>query len=242
MTAPGRGRPAAPARRDELARALGPRGIGREARAGAGDHSAVRLWLRLLACSTQIEQLIRARLRQRFGTTLARFDYLAQLERHPDGLRMSQLSRYLMVTGGNVTGLTDQLVAEGWVERLPDPLDRRSISVRLTAVGREHFLAMAGEHEAWLVDLLEGYADADREALYDGLGRLRVHLARREEAAPVEAAAPAASAGRASATLPPFAQASAPASAPAVTPTVAAARPRPAARPRARVPSRTETP
>jgi hypothetical protein len=94
--------------------------IGRR-RARSRDHSAVKLWLRLLACSTQIEQEIRSRLRERFGTTLPRFDYLAQLERHPEGLRMNALSRYLMVTGGNVTGLTDQLVAEGWVERLADP-------------------------------------------------------------------------------------------------------------------------
>lgn len=151
--------------------------IGREARTQAGDHSAVKLWLRLLSCSTQIEQLIRTRLRQRFGTTLPRFDYLAQLERHPEGLRMNALSRYLMVTGGNVTGLTDQLVAEGHVERLADPEDRRSLIVRLTPAGRARFLAMAAEHEAWLVGLFEGFDNPRRQALFDLLGALRVHVA-----------------------------------------------------------------
>lgn len=151
--------------------------IGREARSLSSDHSAVKLWLRLLSCSTQIEQEIRTRLRQRFATTLPRFDYLAQLERHPQGLRMNALSRYLMVTGGNVTGLTDQLAAEGWVERAPDVQDRRSLIVRLTKTGRAQFMQMAAEHEAWLVELLDGFDRADKTSLFDSLGRLRLHLA-----------------------------------------------------------------
>jgi DNA-binding MarR family transcriptional regulator len=165
----------------EAAPLLDALNIGREARAQASDHSAVKLWLRLLSCSTQIEQLIRSRLRQRFGTTLPRFDYLAQLERHPEGLRMNALSRYLMVSGGNVTGLTDQLVAEGHVERLPDPGDRRSLIVRLTPTGRTHFLGMAAEHEAWLVALFDGFDNPRRQALFDLLGDLRVHLVSRAD-------------------------------------------------------------
>lgn len=160
----------------KLAAALGDEGIGREARSQSADHGAVKLWLRLLSCSTQIEQLVRARLRQRFATTLPRFDYLAQLERRPEGLRMKALSNYLMVSGGNVTGLTDQLEAEGFVERLADPEDRRSWLVRLTPAGRQAFLAMAAEHEAWLVELLAGFDDAPK--LHELLGQLRVHLAR----------------------------------------------------------------
>lgn len=117
--------------RDTPAPAIADR-PGREAGLSHDDHQAVRLWLRLLTCSTQIEQTIRSHLQAQFGTTLSRFDYLAQLSRFPEGLRMKTLSEYLMVTGGNVTGLTDQLVAEGWVERVADPNDRRSMIVRLT--------------------------------------------------------------------------------------------------------------
>jgi DNA-binding MarR family transcriptional regulator len=180
------------ARHFKLVQALGEDGIGREARAAPDDHAALRLWLRLLSCSTQIEQEIRLRLRQRFGTTLPRFDYLAQLERHPDGLRMSALSRYLMVTGGNVTGLTDQLVADGYVERETDPQDRRSLIVRLTPRGREEFLAMAGEHEGWLAEMFRGFEPAHRDTLYELLGRLRVHLAGRGAPAAEEPATRAA--------------------------------------------------
>jgi DNA-binding MarR family transcriptional regulator len=161
----------------KLVHALGDASIGREKRAQADDHGATKLWLRLLACSTQIEQQIRSRLRQRFATTLPRFDYLAQLERHPEGLRMNAMSRYLMVTGGNITGLTDQLVAEGHVQRDVDPLDRRSSTVKLTNKGRKQFMRMAAEHEQWLIALFEGFDPAIKDQLYEGLGRLRVHLA-----------------------------------------------------------------
>lgn len=169
------------ARRLGRVQILGDDAIGREARAAPDDPSAVRLWLRLLACSTQIEQEVRGRLRREFATTLPRFDYLAQLDRHPQGLRMNALSRYLMVTGGNVTGLTDQLVAEGHVERCPDPDDRRSAIVRLTASGRARFARMAQAHQEWLIELLDGF-DAGA-ALYEILGRLRVHLAGRHAGA-----------------------------------------------------------
>ena len=172
-----------PARDFKLLSGLGAEQIGREARSQRGDHSAVKLWLRLFSCSTQVEQQIRSRLREHFGTTLPRFDYLAQLERHPDGLRMTALTRYLMVTGGNVTGLTDQLLGECWVERLADPLDRRSLIVRLTPAGRSRFLEMAAAHESWLAEWLAGFDRADQQALFDTLGRLRLHLARQDGSA-----------------------------------------------------------
>lgn len=158
-------------------RLLDDRRIGVEARVAADDHQSLKLWLRLLACSTQIEIEIRRRLRERFGVSLPRFDYLAQLHRHPDGLRMSALSRYLMVSGGNVTGLTDELQKDGLVERIEDPDDRRSWRVRLTAAGRGAFEAMAREHEGWVVELFAGVDLPHRQALYDGLGRLRLALA-----------------------------------------------------------------
>lgn len=166
----------------QLVQSLGEAYIGQEARAQLEDHMDVRIWLRLLSCSTQIEQQIQQMLRSRFGMTLPRFDYLAQLDRHPDGLRMNTLSRYLMVTGGNVTGLTDQLVKEGLVERIEDPQDRRSFFVRLTPTGRQDFRRMAGEHEQWLTDMFKGLDKPSKDTLYENLGRLRVLLAQRQTA------------------------------------------------------------
>lgn len=149
------------------------RELGREAGVSSDDHQAIRLWLRLLSCSTQIEQSIRALLRSQFGTTLPRFDYLAQLDRFPEGLRMTSLSSHLMVTGANVTGLTDQLVAEGWVERVDDPHDRRALIVRMTPAGKAWFDQMAVEHERWLVQLLGGIGARDMKQLHQLLGKLR---------------------------------------------------------------------
>jgi DNA-binding MarR family transcriptional regulator len=150
-----------------------PRELGREAGTSAADHQAVRLWLRLLSCSTQIEQSIRALLRSQFATSLPRFDYLAQLSRHPAGLRMTALSGHLMVTGAYVTGLTDQLVAEGWVERVDDPSDRRALIVRMTPAGKVWFERMAVEHERWLVQMLGGVDAHEMEQLHELLGKLR---------------------------------------------------------------------
>jgi len=149
-----------------------------ESRASHADHAALRLWLRLFTCNLMVERTIRARLRERFGITLARFDYLAQLERAPQGLRMQELSRRLMVTGGNVTGLTRQLEDEGLVERRAVDGDRRVQIVRLTAKGRRAFDAMAALHERWVVELFAGLKADDRERLHALLGRLKTAVAR----------------------------------------------------------------
>jgi DNA-binding MarR family transcriptional regulator len=162
-------------------RLLDDRAIGLEARAGQDDHLALKLWLRLLACSTQVETEVRQRLRAQFGISLARFDYLAQLHRHAEGLRMSTLSRYLMVTGGNVTALTDELEREGLVQRDSDPEDRRSWRLRLTAAGRKAFDRIAREHEQWVIELFQGLDTVHKKSLYEDLGRLRVQMAAHKE-------------------------------------------------------------
>ncbi|HKX40395.1 MAG TPA: MarR family transcriptional regulator [Burkholderiaceae bacterium] len=151
--------------------------LGHEARIQKSDHAALKLWLRMLSCTTQIEDEIRKRLRVRFGISLSRFDYLAQLHRHRDGLKMRDLSRYLMVTGGNVTGLTDDLERDGLVIRESSPNDRRAWIVRLTPEGRRSFEAMAKEHERWVVELF-GRLDARAvQQLHERLGELRLQVA-----------------------------------------------------------------
>ena len=162
----------------KLVRLLDDDTIGQEARAQSSDHSAVKLWLRLLSTTTQVEDEIRRRLRLRFGISLPRFDYLAQLYRAPGGLKMKDLSRQLMVTGGNVTGLTDELEREGLVQRESSPTDRRSWIVRLTEPGRSGFEAMAAEHEQWILELFAGLEPKAVQQLHAQLGLLRVHLTR----------------------------------------------------------------
>ncbi|MEZ5651569.1 MAG: MarR family transcriptional regulator [Burkholderiaceae bacterium] len=147
-----------------------------ETRVTDADHTALRLWLRLLTCTNLIEADVRRRLRAGFTSTLPRFDLLAQLERSRDGLRMSELSRRLMVTGGNITALTEQLDAEGWLTREPEPDDRRATRVRLTRRGRERFAAMAGEHERWVRELLSPLDKHEQLTLLDLLGKLKAGI------------------------------------------------------------------
>ena len=151
----------------------GAPGADHETRVDDGDHLALRLWLRLLSCTNRIEAPLRSRLRERFGGSLPRFDLMAQLDRHPEGLKMRELSERLMVTGGNVTGLTDRLVAEGLVERRDDPDDRRACTVCLTREGRRQFRVMAREHERWVATLFEGLDAAAQAELFRLLGQLK---------------------------------------------------------------------
>ena len=147
----------------------------REFIARRGDHSALRIWLRLLTCTQLIERRVRSGLREEFATTLPRFDLMAQLERHRAGLKMNELSRLLMVTGGNITAIVDQLEKEGQVERLDDSADRRAFRIRLTRSGEKSFAEMARAHEQWVVELLGGLSRKEHDELLKLLAKLKQH-------------------------------------------------------------------
>ena len=146
-----------------------------EARIHGTHTQALSLWLRMLTCSQLIEKQVRAGLRDEFNTTLPRFDLMAQLEREPQGMKMNELSRRMMVTGGNITPVTDQLVKEGWVERMELPHDRRAWLVRLTPAGRSLFKKMAKRHEAWIVAAFSSLSQRDVHQLHELLGQVKQH-------------------------------------------------------------------
>jgi DNA-binding MarR family transcriptional regulator len=137
------------------------------------EHGALRVWLRLLSCTTLIENRVSSRLRGEFETTLPRFDLMAQLARFPDGLFMSELSQLLMVSGGNITGITDNLERDGLVERIMLPEDRRARKVCLTEKGRAAFEQMAAVHESWINDWLSSLSAQEQHQLYALLGKLK---------------------------------------------------------------------
>ena len=152
-----------------------------EYRAHAAQHASLRLWLRLLSCTTRVEDKIRQKLRESFDITLPRFDLMAQLERHPDGLSMGELSRRMMVTGGNITTIVDQLEKEKLVARQVGVNDRRSFTVNLTKAGREAFAEMAVAHEEWVTDLFSGLSTNQQSQLYTLLGAMKKNLQKQEE-------------------------------------------------------------
>jgi DNA-binding MarR family transcriptional regulator len=146
-----------------------------ETRLTKDDHQALRLWLRLLSCSLRIENHVRSRLRQDFKTTLPRFDLMAQLERSPGGLRMNEISQRLMVSRGNVTGITDQLEKEGLVMRTPDANDRRVVTLKLTEPGLRQFRQIAQRHEEWIVQAFEGLTREEKQTMCALLKKLKSH-------------------------------------------------------------------
>ena len=143
--------------------------------APAGHKDELRLWLRLLTCTTLVEAEIRRRLRLEFGTTLPRFDLMAALERE-GALTLGEVSQRMMVSNGNVTGLAARLEAEGLVERRVSPADRRVQRLRLTPRGRREFARQSAAHEGWIAELFAGLAPADRAALHRLLGRAKASL------------------------------------------------------------------
>jgi len=146
-----------------------------------GGSRAVGLWLRLLSCSMVIEKRLRGRFADRFATTLPRFDVMAALDRAPGGLTMGQLSRKLLVSNGNVTGLVRQLQSQGLVATAAAQGDKRSSVVALTPAGRALFADLAAAHHAWIEGMLAGLP-ADRAALlFELLAELRVSIGAEDE-------------------------------------------------------------
>ncbi len=139
----------------------------------ADQHQALRLWLKMISCTNLIENKIRKRLNEQFAFTLPRFDYLAQLNREPDGMTMGELSKRMMVTGGNVTGLTDQLVRDDLVVREMDSADRRVYRIHMTAKGAEKFREMAVEHEVWIREIMSVVDDNEIDQCLNMLARIK---------------------------------------------------------------------
>lgn len=129
------------------------------ARVVRDDRARLRLWLRLLRTTRAVERALRERLAEGFDTTLPRFDVMAALDRVPGGMTMSELSRFLLVSNGNVTGIVERLVAGGLVSRSARDGDRRTAIVRLTSAGREAFARMATAHACWIDELLAEISD-----------------------------------------------------------------------------------
>jgi DNA-binding MarR family transcriptional regulator len=138
------------------------------------EHEAeLRLWLRMLTCTTLIEGQVRSRLRDTFDVTLPRFDLMAQLDRVPGGMALGELSQRMMVSAGNVTGLTERLETLGMLERRPAPNDRRSQIVSLTSEGRRVFRQMARTHEGWIAEIFSDLSPNEIETLMQLLAKTK---------------------------------------------------------------------
>ena len=143
---------------------------------GEDTKQHLRLWLKMLKTTGAIEGLLQARLKQKCQTTLPRFDVLAALDHHPEGLRMSELSKFIMVSNGNVTGIANRLLEEGLISRQADALDGRVQMLRLTNIGKQEFTAMAEQHAAWIDEYLAPIAGQDLEHFISLLDKVKNQL------------------------------------------------------------------
>src|SRR3954466_11884698 len=150
------------------------------------DHAEeLRLWLRLLTCTTLIEGEVPGRLRQRFDVTLPRFDLMAQLDKAPDGMTLSDVSKRMMVSNGNVTGLVERLCESGHLDRRTSDQDRRVQVIRLTKSGRAEFRRMAAEHEIWIADMFSDLAEKDIREMMRLLAKTKASARNAAERKPV---------------------------------------------------------
>lgn len=140
----------------------------------------LRLWLRVLKATRSVEAAIRENLRQDFATTLPRFDVMAALSQHGDGLKMSQLSTVLKVSNGNVTGIVERLVEDGHVQREKVPGDRRASRVRLTEAGEAEFSRQAAAHEAWIDAIFADVAPEAAQGMAEALDAVARRLEQKE--------------------------------------------------------------
>jgi DNA-binding MarR family transcriptional regulator len=140
---------------------------------GSAAHLRLRLWVRLLRAVRPIEAELRRRLGREFGVTLPKFDVMAALARRESGMTMTEVSRQLMVSNGNITGIVERLFAEGLVVRIANEQDRRATFVRLTGEGLRLFEAMAAAHERWVDEILATFSDERSETMIGLLEAMR---------------------------------------------------------------------
>ena len=152
------------------------------------DGMELRVWLRLLTCTNLLDTEVRTRLKQTADTTLPRFDILAQLERHVGPMSMGELSKRLMVSNGNVTGLIDRLAGEGLVDRKPSPNDRRVQMVSRTKKGAKSFSDIAENHRTWVGEMMADLSPDEMKGLYELLARLKASILAAEDKNSLEAA------------------------------------------------------
>jgi DNA-binding MarR family transcriptional regulator len=135
---------------------------------GADGQLALSVWVRLLKAHGLMLREVRRRVP--VSLTLPQFDVLAQLHRRPEGMTPGELTRELLVTAGNVTGIVERLVRLGLAERRPVPQDRRAVRVRLTARGRQLMRRIIPRHRRDVAAVLARVPASDLARLRDLLG------------------------------------------------------------------------
>ncbi len=127
-------------------------------------------WVRMLECHQRMLAALRDELLPE--CTMARFDLLATLDR-TDGQPLASLSRVLLVTAGNLTGLVDRAARDGLVVKRSDARDRRVSRVYLTRKGRALVQQLVPRHARAVQRTLSPLSVQEQSDLRRILGKLR---------------------------------------------------------------------
>ena len=145
------------------------------------DQKHLKLWVRMLASSTRVVQILNKRMKENTPLTLAKFDVLVAIDRAPGGvITMSELSRMLLVSNANTTGMVSRLMKDRLVEKWALPTDRRVYSVAMTSEGRKVLKQAIAIHKDWVSELM-GSIDEDKvDGLIDLFDKFKRDLAQIE--------------------------------------------------------------
>lgn len=149
--------------------------------ANPNGRDSLRLWLQLITLTTVVEKKIRRNLKMEFETTLPRFDIMATLERSSKKMTMGELTKKLLVSKGNVTGVVASLVKQGLLKRERDEGDKRTHYLSLTARGRREFAKQAKAHQSWINDYFSGLEKGQLSAMVDQLSKLKETTSQNQE-------------------------------------------------------------
>jgi DNA-binding MarR family transcriptional regulator len=130
----------------------------------------LRTWIQMMRTSSRMERRLEQAL-ERHGLSIAQFDILATLG-FEQGITQQDLAERLLVTKGNICGMIDRMEVGGWVERRPDPGDRRLNRLFLTRQGKAKLGQTLPEQDALLKQLMSALKPTEIQSLYQFLDRL----------------------------------------------------------------------
>lgn len=131
--------------------------------------------VRLLGLLYRTEKITEARvnaLLQPTSLTCAQHYVLQLLSMAGEPLQLGQIAEQLHTVRSNVTQMVDRLAAEGLVERIFDPVDRRRVLAQITEEGRRRFEAATQLGSQIEQDLLVYFSQEERDQLVKLLSRL----------------------------------------------------------------------
>ena len=129
----------------------------------------------LLTDNLRLTRRIAARYFEQYNLTLAQARALLGVYRW-QGIRQVDLADFLEVQPISLARLLDQLAESGWVERRPDPQDRRAFQLHLTPAATPIVTMIKEASRAFEARALAGFSEVQKAELFSGLNRLRDNL------------------------------------------------------------------